>query len=180
MRKKISFEIEIPEGVSCEYLDDVLECSKGEAKVNRKIFIPKTELKIEESKIILFCEKANRKNIAIMKTNLSHIKNIFKGLEEKFIYELEICNVHFPMNCKLEGKNLIIDNFLGEKIPRKAKILEDIDVSIQGNKITVSGNNIEKAGQTATNIEKATKFNNRDRRIFQDGIFITSKPGGPI
>ena len=125
MRKKISFELEIPEGVSCKYLEDVLECSKGENKVNRKIFIPKTELKIEESKVILFCEKANRKNIAIMKTNLSHIKNIFKGLEEKFIYELEICNVHFPMNCKLEGKNLIINNFLGEKIPRKAKILEE-------------------------------------------------------
>jgi len=77
----------------------------------------------------------------------------------------------------VEGDEIIIKNFLGEKIPRKAKILPNTSVEIKSNQIIVSSSNIEFAGQTAANIERATKIKKRDRRIFQDGIFIIEKPG---
>lgn len=180
MRKKYNLEIEIPEGTSCEFVDGTLRCKKGEVELVKVISIPGTEIKIEENKVLLICKKANKKNLAIIKTNASHIENMFKGLEKNFVYELEICNVHFPMTAKVEGNKLLISNFLGEKINRIAEILSGVEVEVKGQKITVSGSDIEKTGQTAANIERATKVPNKDRRIFQDGIFMTSKSGGKI
>ena len=102
---------------------------------------------------------------------------MFKGINEKFAYKLEACNVHFPMTLKIEGNKLAINNFLGEKTPRHAEILPNVDVDIKGQVITLTSHDKEAAGQTAANFEKATKVRNRDRRIFQDGIYITQKPG---
>ena len=111
-----------------------------------------------------------------MRAQLAHLKNIFLGLNERFVYELEVCNVHFPMTVKVDGSKLIINNFLGEKVPRVAQIVSGVEVKIEGSKIKLMSVDIEKAGQTAANIEKASTVRNKDRRIFQDGIFITKKP----
>ena len=116
----------------------------------------------------------------MIKTNASHVRNMFSGLDKKFEYELEIVHVHFPITVKNDNNKLIISNFIGEKVARVATILPGIDVNVKGQKITVSGHDLEKTGQTAANIEKATKISKRDRRVFQDGIYITAKPGGPI
>ena len=180
MRKKHTFSVEIPEGVSCDIKDSVLECKKENVALQRKIYAIGTDAVVKDGKITFTCEKANKKNVAIMGSYASHIKNMFRGLEKSFVYELEICNVHFPITVKIEGGKILISNFLGEKINRSAKILGGVEVEIKGHKITVSGPDIERTGQTAANIEKASKVSNKDRRIFQDGIFITNKPGGAI
>ena len=51
---------------------------------------------------------------------------------------------------------------------------------MQGDQIIVEGVNLDDVSQTAANIEIATRILYRDRRRFQDGIFITSKAGVPI
>jgi large subunit ribosomal protein L6 len=182
MRKKFSLVVEIPEGVESEYISEssILKCKKGDVEIERKILIQGTDVKVDDGKIQLVCQKANKKDIAIIMTGAAHVRNMFKGFEEKFVYEMEVCNVHFPMTVKVEGNKVNIGNFLGEKIGRSAKVLKGVEVEVEGQSVTVSGHDLEKAGQTAANIEKATKVPKKDRRIFQDGIFITSKPGRPI
>ena len=58
-----------------------------------------------------------------------------------------------------------------------AKLREGVTASLNGDIIIVEGNNKESAGQSGANIENATRISKRDRRIFQDGIFLTDKGG---
>lgn len=176
MKQKIEETIQIPEGVSCTLESGVLKCKKDSAELSRPMVIPQVDVKLDGNSISLVCEKGNKNQIKLIRSYLAHIKNIFSGLNEKFVYELEAVNVHFPMTLKLEGDKISITNFLGEKKPRFAKVFPGAEVDIKGQKITVSSHNREAAGQTAANLEKATKVKGRDRRIYQDGIFITSKP----
>ncbi|MFH1425769.1 MAG: 50S ribosomal protein L6 [archaeon] len=176
MKQPISQSIEIPEGIACSYTDLILTCKKDSTEVKREINIPQIELKIDNKNITLECKKANKNHRRTILTFLAHIKNMFVGLEKKFVYSLEAVNVHFPMAIKVEEDKVTINNFLGEKVPRYSKIMPNVNVEVKGQKITVSSPDREAAGQTAANLEKATKVKGRDRRIFQDGIFITEKP----
>lgn len=177
MRNKFSEEIEMPNGVSCVQDERKFIFAKGDKKIERTISIPAVIIKSDNGKIVMTAKKANKKVIATMKAWMAHLRNIFAGLQENFVYHLEICNVHFPMTVKVEGNQLVINNFLGEKEKRRAIILPGVDLKINGVKIELSSPDIEAAGQTAANIEKATLIKKRDRRVFQDGIFITAKPG---
>ena len=177
MRKNISDQIEIPNGVSCVFEGRKLIAKKGADTVERYFNLPSINFLVQDNKIIISSKKGNKIDGKNIKTSIAHIENMFFGLENKFVFKLEACNVHFPMTLKIENGYLLINNFLGEKIPRKAKILAGVEVDLKGQKLTVSSRDIEAAGATATNMEKATKVKNRDRRVFQDGIFIVEKPG---
>ena len=111
----------------------------------------------------------------ILGTLKSHINNMVKGVKEGFDYELKICSGHFPMNVSLDNGEVIVKNFLGESVPRKKKMQSGAEIIIKGNDITVTSADKEKAGQVAASIESLTRITNKDRRIFQDGIYITHK-----
>ena len=105
---------------------------------------------------------------------------MINGVLNQYTYTLKICSGHFPMNVSVVNDKVIIKNFFAEKIPREAKILPKVEVKINGDIITVKSADRELAGQTASNIEQACRITNRDRRIFMDGIYITSKANKEI
>jgi large subunit ribosomal protein L6 len=88
---------------------------------------------------------------------------------------MKIVYSHFPIKASVKGDMFVIENFLGERSPRKTKIVGDTKITIKGDEITLTGINIEDVGQTAANIELATRIKGFDPRVFQDGIYITSK-----
>ena len=178
MKHDIKEEIEIPSGIQCEVAARMLKCKKDAHELSREITSTKITVKIEGNKIIFHCPKGNKAQYKIVMSYLKHIANMFRGLEKKFVYKLQAANVHFPMTLKVVGEHLEINNFLGEKVPRKARILPHVTVEIKGQEITVSSHDKESAGHTVSNIEKATRIKNRDRRIFQDGIYLVSRPEG--
>src|SRR3989344_945132 len=179
MRKTFSEQISVPEAVTCEVDNRTMIFKQGSNELRRQIALD-VNVTVSDGKITIESKRVNKKGLAGIKALIAHINNIFNGLREKFVYELEICNVHFPMMVKVEGNKLVISNFLGEKERRFAEIVRGVNVEVKGQKIIVSGIDIEAAGQTAANIERATRVPKRDRRVFQDGIFLTSKTWRPI
>ncbi|MBI5804209.1 50S ribosomal protein L6 [Candidatus Pacearchaeota archaeon] len=169
-------EMKIPQGTTCEYSEGILKCKKRDIELTRKLSIPGIDVKVDGEKISIECRKGNKKHHNMISTTKAHIKNLFHGLEKKFTYKLEICHIHFPISIKIEKEKFLISNFLGEKKIRTAEILPNVEVEIKGQNITLSSLYKEAAGQTAANLEKATKIKKRDRRIYQDGIFIVEKP----
>ncbi len=174
--------IELPEGYSFSLENEFFIMKKNEKEIRKKIKYPRTiSIKIEGKKIIIKAiKKATKKENKIICTLEAHLKNMVKGLEKPFVYKMEACYAHFPMTLKIEGDNLVIKNFLGEKVPRLAKILPGVKVEIKGNFLEVSSEDIDSVGQTVANIERASKVKERDRRVFQDGIFLIEKDGRGI
>ena len=178
MKLKLSESIAIPEGIECRVENNTIICKKSGVELKKKIDVPGLIVSLENNAIVLKCDYGNKIQFNKIMTLIAHIHNLFTGLENKFIYKLQACNVHFPMTLKVEKNQLLINNFLGEKKSRFAKILPNVEIDVKGQNITLTSHDKESAGQTAANIEKATKVRNRDRRIFQDGIYIVERPGG--
>lgn len=178
IKKDLKEEIDIPEGINVNIKGSKITLKKNNDEIQTKLNA-RIKTIIEGGKIILEAKKATKNNRRIFGTIKAHIKNMIKGLTKKFKYKLQISNVHFPMNVTFDKtKNeLVVKNFLGERKERRIKIAEGIDVKINKEEIELESINIERAGQCAANIEKGTKVRNKDRRIFQDGIFIVEKPG---
>lgn len=177
MRQEITETIALPEGIACTIANRALTCTKDSVSLVRVIDSADLEVAVNDKTITIHCLKGNKKHLNLIRSLAAHIRNMFEGLQNKFVYTLEACNVHFPMTLKIDGNKLIINNFLGEKTPRFALIPAGAQVDIKGLKITVSAHDREVAGQAFANIEKATKVRNRDRRVFQDGIYLVHRPG---
>ena len=171
-------EVKIPEGIDANIEDDVLIMKKDNKEIKRKL-IALINFKLEDNKIIISAKRSRKIEKRLFWTFKAHINNMIKGLTEGFTYKLKIANVHFPMNVKYENSRneLIIKNFLGEKKDRIIKLFPEVKVKVDDDEIVLDSYDIEKVGNAATMIEKGARVRNKDRRIYQDGIFIIEKPG---
>jgi large subunit ribosomal protein L6 len=177
MHKELVKKIEIPEGVEVSVVGTKVIVQKDGKKNEREFDLLSIKLEKKGNEIVLEEKKASKKEKRRMNTIASHIKNMIKGIQEKFEYKLKICFSHFPITVEMKGNEAIIKNFLGERSPRKIKMPEGANIKIDKEIITVDSYDKEIAGQAAANFEMVTRIVNRDRRIFQDGIFITNKCG---
>ncbi|MBA2852379.1 large subunit ribosomal protein L6 [Methanococcus maripaludis] len=170
-------EIEIPENVNVEINGSTVVVKSGAKELKRELLYPGIEISTEDGKVVIECTFPRKAQTAIVGTYRSHIQNMITGVTDGFEYKLVIRYAHFPMKVSAKGNTVTIDNFLGEKYTRTAKIMDGVTVKVSGEDVIVSGANKEFVGQTAANIEQATKVKGRDTRIFQDGIYIVEKAG---
>lgn len=170
---KLKAEVDLPDGFQAEKKEGKLVVTLGDKSLRYVLPRRKLETKISSNKIEF--SVVEKKDRALVGTFRSHVNNMLAGLKEPFIYKLKVCSTHFPMSVKQEGNTVIIQNFIGSKAPIKVKIPDNVEVKIEGEIIIISSPDIELAGMAASRIEQATRMNKRDRRIFQDGIFIIKK-----
>ena len=169
-------EIEIPADVtaSMDHLDLTVEGPNG--SVTRKLWYPDITVAVEAEQVVVMATETDAETNATVGTFESHVRNMFHGVTEGWEYQMEVFYSHFPMQVKVEGDEVVISNFLGEKSPRRTPVRGDTEVEVDGEEVTLRGSDIEAVGQTAADIEQLTRVKDKDTRVFQDGVYITSKP----
>jgi large subunit ribosomal protein L6 len=181
LKQRLERIVEIPEGVEVRidgndvagYVVNVVG-PKGENSKTLKF--RDVHIKLEDGSVKVYTDSAKKKQRAMVGTFAAHVRNLIKGVTEGFQYKLKLVYSHFPVKLRVEGSEVVIENFLGEKYPRRARIVGRAQVRIDGNDIIVEGIDKEECGQTAANLEQSTRIKKLDVRVFQDGIYIVEKP----
>lgn len=169
--------VRIPDGVQVKLQGDEVIVSGRGVTLQRRLFHPRVTLTLEGGEVKVRSEYPDRRDGALVGTFAAHLRNMVLGVTEGFTYEMKIVYSHFPVKATVKGKEFLIENFLGEKFPRRATILGVTKVEVKGDQVVLTGPDIEAVSQTAANIEQATKIKGFDPRVFQDGIYITKKAG---
>lgn len=171
----IEYEVEIPKDVEVKIGGNhaIVKGKLGELKW--KFDLHQMTYEKQGDRLIFRKDSKRKVDKAIVGAIASHIKNMIRGVTKGYEYKMKVVYAHFPINVSVEGKRVVIKNFAGEKTPRYANIFGDVKVDIKGQDIVLKGLDREEVGQTAANIETATKIRKKDVRVFQDGVYITSK-----
>ena len=167
--------VKAPDGVKLQLQGDEVIVSGKLGTLRRQLTHPRVALTFEGGEIRIRSELPSRREKAVVGTFAAHVRNMIVGVTAGFTYRMKIVFAHFPMKASVKGSEFVIENFLGEKAPRRTRILGETKVTVQGDQVVLTGPNVEDVGQTAANIEQATKIRGFDPRVFQDGIYITSK-----
>ncbi len=168
-----SEEIIIPEGVTAQLEGKKLKVKGPKGECEKDFSKMKVNIEINGNKIVVSSVKKRRDYYAVAKAVVKHIKNLIDGVQRGYVYKLKIVYSHFPIQVKIEKDKVRIDNFVGERFPRFAKIVgSNTKVRVEGDDIIVEGPCKEAVGQTAGNIENATRIKYKDPRVFLDGVYI--------
>lgn len=166
--------VELPEDVEAEYQDGTLTVSQNGTEVEKTLNHARVQVELEDNEEVEISTESDKRDVqSIVHTFKSHVENMIEGLQNPHKYKLKAVYAHFPMTVKQQGDKVIVENFMGERKPREAEIMDNAEVEINGDEITVTSPSKEAASQTAARIEQLSKKGNRDPRTFQDGIYIT-------
>jgi len=170
--------IEMPDGVKASMEGRRLSV-KGKLGEARKEFDKiSVNISVEGNKVVISPFSLKKKDNVIINTVSSIINNMVTGVTKGFTYRLKIVYAHFPITVKTKGNQVLVENFVGERSPRVSQIVGDCKVTVEGDDIIVKGVSLEDVGQTAANVELATKIKRKDQRIFLDGVYIYHKEAG--
>lgn len=169
-------EIVLPSEVSITKQENLITTKGSFGSVQKDFTKMPAIIDLQDNKITIKSRGNRKKDFALVNTLQSVINNMVKGSSQGFTYRLKIVFAHFPISIKIKGKDIVVENFFGERSPRTSKIIgNDTKVSVEGEDIIVKGPNIESVSQTAANLELATRIKNKDSRVFLDGVYIYSK-----
>ncbi len=135
------------------------------------------KIEVKDKKLIASSESTRREIRAMCGAIAAHTRNMCRSALAENVYKLKAFHAHFPMLIKITGNTFVLENFLGAKGSKKVEIPAGVKVEAKGADITVKGIDLEKVSQTAAKITEATRLAYKDRRVFQDGIYVVEKNG---
>jgi large subunit ribosomal protein L9e len=110
-----------------------------------------------------------RKSVASLRTVRTLINNLVIGVTKGYLYKMRYVYAHFPINVNVETKDGIteveIRNFIGEKITRRVRMHEGVEVTMSANvkdQLELSGNSLDNVSQSAASIQQICKVRNKE------------------
>lgn len=175
---EVSKLVQIPDDVEATIENRKVTVKGAKGTLTRDFSHAPISIEPDGKTIRIRAEWPRKKETALVGTVYSHIQNMITGVSKGYTYKLKIVFSHFPISVKLKERTILIENFTGERSPRKVRVLGDAQVKIQSEDIIVQGINLEDVSQTAANIEQSTKVRRKDPRVFLDGIYVYERIEG--
>ena len=175
---KFSTEVQIPENVKVSFKKNMLNVEGPLGKTYKNFKKIPVDILVNDNIISLNAIGTRNSSYAIMNTARSIIKNILEGVIEGYTIKMKIVFSHFPINVKVEGKKVLVENFQGERAPRITKIWGETKVLPKGDDVIITGHVLTDVSETAAEIENKTRVKNKDHRVFLDGIYKFEKKKG--
>ena len=176
--EKSAVEIQIPENVKVSLKGSMLHVQGPLGKTHKNFKKIPVLIEINNNKILLKKTGERKKHLAILNTAKSLIQTLCIGVVDGFTIKMKIVYSHFPITVKVENKNVLIENFQGERAPRISMIRGNTSVVVKGDDVIITGPVLTDVSQTAANIQLKSKVKNKDHRVFLDGIYRYSKSKG--
>ena len=167
--------VEVPAGVTLKVEGKKVTVAGERGEVVRDFSHTRLDLEHEGGSLRIWAVNPRKREASLVNTLAAHVRNMIKGVTEGFTYRLKIVFVHFPMTVRIEGRRIEIQNFIGERKAREAKIAGGAKVRVEGEDVIVEGIDIDDVAQTAANIQQSMKIRKKDLRKFMDGIYVYSK-----
>lgn len=172
-------ELKIPTGVTVSKDETQIQIGGKLGILRKDLSRLPVRVDIIGDSVKIFSHRRRKRDFAIINTTKSIVNNMIRGVETGYTYRLKIVFAHFPINVKVKGSEVHVENIFGERAPRIARIVGDsTKVKVSGDDVSVSGPSIEDVSQTAANIESSTKIKDKDQRVFLDGLYIYARDVG--
>ena len=176
--KQFQETIDIPEGINITVNKHMMGFQGPLGKTFKSFRKIPINVAVADGKVTLKALGTRKRDYSILHTARSLIRNICEGLTEGYTIKMKVVYAHFPITVKVDGKTILIENFQGERAPRKTFVVGNTKVIPKGEDVVLTGEVWTDVTQTAANIELKTKVKNKDHRVFLDGIYIYEKKKG--
>lgn len=174
----VSRAVKIPENVEVKIQIGSVAVKGPLGELTREFQQPTMLIEQVDHTLNISSQNARKNEVAAVGAVASHLENMITGVTKGYTYRMKIVYAHFPMTVKPSSDRVVIENFQGEKTPRKARVQGKVNISLDGDDIIIKGAEIESVAQTAANIEQATRIRKKDSRVFLDGIYIFAREEG--
>jgi large subunit ribosomal protein L6 len=161
---EVSRTIQIPDDVEVSIDGRKVTVKGAKGALSRDFSYAPISIERQDKTIRIWAEWPRKKESSLVGTIHSHIQNMITGVRKGFTYKLKIVFSHFPVSVKTKEKSMVIENFTGERNPRKAKTIGNVQIKVQSEDILVQGLNLEEVAQTAANQNQEKRPTHLPRR----------------
>ena len=175
MSELTNIMLKVPEGIQATVTGSTVSVTGPKDKITRDFAHTRLNIAMVNGEIFIEAPKKGKRLKALVGTVAAHIKNMFKGVTVGHVYRMKVIYAHFPVTVKVFSKEVFIENFMGERSKRLAKIVGSVKVTVKGDELVIEGADKEEVGQTAANIHSAAHVKKLDPRVFQDGVYVSGR-----